>query len=77
MEFRKSMDNMQNMGGKGMCACPHHKVLPVLVILFGLTFLLGQWGTLPWSTVNMVWPVLVILGGLMKLGSKMGMCKCC
>ena len=73
------MDNMQNMGGgvKNMCKCPHHKVMPVLIILFGLTFLLGNWGTLSWGAVNMIWPVLVILGGAMKFSEKSGMCKCC
>ncbi len=72
------MENMQNMGGmKNMCSCPHHKVIPVLVILLGLTFLLGNWGTISWSTVNTIWPILIIVGGFMKLGNKMGMCKCC
>jgi len=70
------MENMQ--GNQNVCCkCHHHKVIPVLVILFGLTFLLGTWGTLSSDTVNIVWPVLVILAGLMKLCSKSGMCKCC
>ena len=57
------------------CKCPHHKVMPVLVVLFGLTFLLGYWGTLGWSTVNTIWPILVILGGVFKMTESM--CKCC
>lgn len=69
------MENMQNMGGKNMCGCPHHKAIPVLVILFGLVFLLGNWGILTWSFVGMAWPIIVIVGGLTKLTSKM--CKCC
>ena len=67
---------MQNTP-KVCCACHHHKVAPILVILFGLTFLLGTWGTLSWGTVHTVWPILVIIAGLMKLADKMGMCKCC
>ncbi|OGZ70132.1 MAG: hypothetical protein A3F47_02200 [Candidatus Staskawiczbacteria bacterium RIFCSPHIGHO2_12_FULL_38_11] len=67
------MDNMQN----NVCKCPHHKVVPILVVLFGLTFLLGQWGIISWGAVNTIWPVLVILAGLMKIADKSGMCKCC
>lgn len=66
------MENMQ-----GACKCPHHSVVSVLVVLFGLVFLLGFWGVMSWDTVNMIWPILVIAGGLMKLGEKWGMCKCC
>lgn len=66
------MDNTKNM-----CKCSHHKVMPIFLILFGLTFLLGYWGTLSWSTVNFVWPVLVILAGLMKLMEHSKVCKCC
>lgn len=65
------------MDGKNMCKCPHHKVVPILVILLGITFLLGNWGTIEWSTVNTIWPILVIIGGATKLSGKMGMCKCC
>jgi len=49
------------------CRCPHHKVMPILVILFGLDFLLGTVGTLTWGFVNVSWPILVILAGCMKL----------
>lgn len=62
---------------QNMCKCGHHKVIPVLVILIGLTFLLGAWGTLSWDSVSVIWPVLVIIGGLMKLADKSGMCKYC
>ena len=66
---------MENM--KNMCSCSHHKVMPVLVILFGLTFLLGALGILASGFVNIVWPIIVIAGGLMKWANKSGMCKCC
>jgi len=70
---------MQNMGqgAKNMCKCPHHNVVPVLVVLFGLTFLLQALGVVSWSFVMVAWPVLVIAAGLMKLGERSGMCKCC
>lgn len=69
------MENMQD--GKNVCVCKHHKVTPVLVILFGVVFLLGNWGTLSWDTVNTIWPILVIIGGIMKWKEKSNTCKCC
>ncbi len=69
------MENMQGM--RNVCKCPHHKVMPVLVVLFGLTFLLEGWGVVSSSFAMTAWPVLVILAGLMKFGEKSGMCKCC
>lgn len=66
---------MENM--KNACACPHHKVIPVLIVLFGLTFLLGALGILTPGFVNIAWPIIVIAGGLMKWVNKSGMCKCC
>ena len=66
------MENNQNV-----CKCHHHKVMPLLIVLFGLAFLLGQWGALSWDSVNVIWPVLVIVAGLMKFTEKSGMCKCC
>ncbi len=76
---KAKMENMQNMGmgAKNICKCPHHKTIPVLVVLFGLNFLLANWGVINWDTANTIWPVLVILAGLMKIGEKSGMCKCC
>lgn len=59
------------------CKCFHHKVMPVLVVLFGLTFLLGTLGVLTSDFVNITWPVIVIAAGLMKWMEKSGMCKCC
>ncbi len=67
------MENMQGM--KNMCACPHHRVLPVLVILFGLTFLLQAWNVVTPAFAMTVWPILVIVAGFMKLTKNM--CKCC
>ena len=61
--------------GKGMCGCPHHKVMGVLVVLFALLFLLGAYGVVAERTVAVGWPLLLLVGGLMKLSD--GKCKCC
>jgi hypothetical protein len=58
-----------------MCKCPHHKVVPGLTVLFGLLFLAGYMGWVSMNTVQLGWPILVILAGIMKMSR--GMCKCC
>ncbi len=68
---------MQNMCAKGSCNCHHHKALPVLVMLFGLDFLLGAMGILTPGFVAITWPIIVIAIGAMKFMNKSGMCKCC
>ena len=71
------MENMQNSmgGGKMVCACPHHKVFPILIILLGLVFLLEALSILTPGFVAIVWPIIVIVAGGMKLMGKK--CKCC
>ncbi len=67
---------MNKGGGAMVCKCPHHKMVPLLVTLFGLDFLLhslGWWVSDSFLAVS--WPVLVTLAGFMKLSK--GMCKCC
>lgn len=59
----------------GICKCPHHKVVPLMVVLFGLTFLLGNFGILSSSFVDIVWPILVVIGGGAKLFESK--CTCC
>ena len=68
---------MPGAAPKMVCKCPHHKAMPVFIILFGLTFLLGAWNVLSWNTVGIVWPIIVILAGIMKWMEKSKMCKCC
>lgn len=58
---------------ENVCGCPHHKMIPALVTLFGLVFLLGTLGVMSMGTVNVVWPIIVIVAGLTKMGG----CKCC
>ncbi len=62
--------------GAGMCKCPHHKMVPLCITLIGLAFLLHALGVLSSSFLEIAWPVLVMLIGLMKLGAG-GMCSCC
>lgn len=61
------------MGGK-TCGCGCHKVIPILVILFGLDFLLGMLGVLTPGVVNISWPIIIILAGGMMLFKKS--CSC-
>lgn len=62
-------------GSCGSCKCPHHMIPSVLVALFGLLFLLKTLGVLGAETVDILWPILVLLLGLMKMGGRK--CKCC
>jgi len=64
---------MEESGGKCKCVC--HKIMGVLIILFGLTFLLGALDVLSAGTVDIVWPIIVIAAGLKAIC--VGRCKCC
>lgn len=57
------------------CGCPHHKVVPSLIVLIAAAFFLKTLGVLSAGFVDLAWPVLLGLIGLMKLSR--GMCKCC
>jgi len=68
------MEEGHVMPGKGMmCNCPHHKVVPIMLILIGIDFLLGGMNVLTWGFVDVTWPILLIIIG----GTKLGGCKCC
>jgi hypothetical protein len=60
---------------KKVCSCGHHKVLPIIVILLGLAFLLGALNVLTATVVNMIWPILLIIGGVVKMSESR--CSCC
>ena len=60
-----------NTTAPGTCSCKCHKVKPILVVLLGLTFLLQSLAVFSWGTVNVIWPILVIIAGFSK------MCGCC
>jgi hypothetical protein len=59
------------MDGKSCSKCK--KICGILVILFGLAFLLKAFGILTESAVNLIWPILVIVMGV---GFSMDK-KCC
>lgn len=83
-EAQCSCENCPCKGGKcemggdcckpGICPCKHHKIVPCLVVLFGLTFLLGALNVLSAGAVAVIWPIIIILAGLAKM--KGGMCGC-
>ena len=64
----------ENMQGKGMvCKCPHHKAMPIILVLIGLDFLLGALGVLTMMFVSISWPILLIILGCVKMMH----CGCC
>lgn len=69
------MENTQNMQGGKVCKCTHHKTMPILVILFGLLFLLQALGVIGMQSVAIIWPIIVMLAGIFKLAKRH--CKCC
>ena len=64
-----------NMGVVDACKCPHHKMVPLLVFIIGLLFFLNAVNVVTSSAVTMLWPIGLMLVGLMKMMS--GKCKCC
>lgn len=71
--YNMEQNDQNAMGTK--CSCPHHKMIPGLIVLFGLLFFLEAMNALSSQFVSAVWPVLVIIGGLQKMFG--GNCKCC
>ena len=67
--------NTLSMNDKKVCPCPHHAMLPIFVVAFGLTFLLRGLGVLEPSTASVIWPVIVMVAGVTKFGSRF--CTCC
>ena len=57
-----------------MCHCPHHKIVPGLIILIGLSFLATGLGWLTYGANNIIWPILLILIGCNKMMAFK--CKC-
>lgn len=58
------------------CGCVCHKFTGILIILFGLTFLLGHLGVISHHVVNIIWPILLIVVGVV-VGFRKSICKCC
>ncbi len=57
------------------CGCMHHSFFGIIVTLFGLLFLLGNMGVVQEDMVNTGWPILVTVGGVLKITGRK--CTCC
>lgn len=66
---------MNSCNTNGKCCCPCHKMPGILIALLGLSFLLRNAGVISDEIQSWVWPSLILVAGLSKLGS--GCCKCC
>ena len=64
---------MDQNNSQNVCKCPHHKVMPVAIILIAVTSLLGTFNVLSLMAVSVIWPILLIIAVAPKLGG----CKCC
>ena len=64
-----------NMESWKRCHCPHHGIIPLLIVLIGLTLLLSNLGKIDAGTASIIWPILLGLIGLQKMFN--GFCKCC
>ncbi len=64
-----------NCGPKDTCKCPHHKVIPAMVVLIGLTFLLGALNVITPTMVAILWPIFVVIAGGTKFAERS--CTCC
>ena len=62
---------------KNICNCGHHVVIPFIMVVFGVTFLMGFYEAISWDMVNFIWPILVIIAGVTKIIEKRDLCKCC
>lgn len=63
------------MKDNGTCGCSHHSIIPILMILFATSFLLDYQGVLAAGSVNVIWPILVGIAGIVKLEEDK--CECC
>lgn len=72
-KYKNGMEGEMMKGGR--CSCPPGKLVPVLVVLFGLGFLLQALDVLSTDFMAIAWPILVILAGLITMYEKM--CKNC
>ena len=69
------MDGQNNEMHGMTCKCPHHKMIPLSILLIGVVFLLNAFGMLSMNVVSIIWPILVIvIGGTKMAGNS---CKCC
>ena len=69
------MENKDMKMDSKTCGCGHHRTFPILVIVLGVVFLLAALNILTMAFVNIIWPIIIIIAGFMKLGGNK--CSCC
>lgn len=65
---------MNHMNSQKACACPHHKLGDVAIIVIGLLFLGQALNLLEGSLVALLWPIFAIAYGAVRLMG--GGCVC-
>ena len=69
------MTTTEEKPSEGKCCCPCHYALGVLIVAFGLTFLLRTLEVISNHTAAIIWPIIVMLAGIKTICGRM--CKCC
>jgi len=59
----------------GVCKCPHHKMVPLGIVVIAALFFLQAINVLSMSFVGIAWPIVLGIIGFMKLSESK--CKCC
>lgn len=75
MEGEGKMGGGMGGGMMNMCKCPHHKIVPLIIFVIGLLFFLNAVNVITVSALNILWPLAVMIAGLMKMMSRR--CACC
>jgi len=73
METTNSGGEVKTVGK--VCNCPHHKVIPIIVLLIGLVVLLSAFNIWSGQVETILIGVLILIVGFVKL--KSASCKCC
>ncbi len=58
-----------------VCEHHHHSIVPILAILVAISFLLEAQGYLTSDAVRIIWPILLGVGGMVRLVEDR--CDCC
>ena len=61
--------------GSKNCSCKHHKIVPAAILIVGIIFVLQSFSILPGLSSMLVFGVLLVIVGWMKIMGRK--CKCC
>lgn len=64
--------SISNQNEKKVCHCSHHKIVPWMIILIGVTSILYVTKILPYMQMGIILGILLIIIG----GAKLVDCKC-